>query len=61
MILGIVILAPDRYLDPGSGSYIFQLLIAFLVGAAFLLKVYWQKVRVFLQKMFSRGKHEDEN
>lgn len=54
MILEIIILAPARYLDPGSGSYIFQLIIAALVGAAFLLKVYWRKIKGFMARLFSR-------
>jgi hypothetical protein len=32
------------YLDPGSGSFIIQLLIAGLVGAGFLLRGYWSKL-----------------
>jgi len=32
------------YLDPGSGSFILQLLIASLVGAGFLLRGYWSKL-----------------
>ena len=41
------------YLDPGTGSYIFQLLIAGLLGLAFLLKVYWNKVKSFVLGLFS--------
>lgn len=47
--------SPLRYLDPGSGSYIFQLLIAALMGALFLLKVYWRQLRGFVARLFSRG------
>lgn len=32
------------YLDPGSGSFLFQLLIGAAVSALFLLKVYWKKI-----------------
>ena len=32
------------YLDPGSGSFILQLLIASLVGAGFILRGYWSKL-----------------
>jgi hypothetical protein len=48
------------YLDPGSGSYIFQLLIASLVGLAFLLKVYWGRIRAFFTALFSRGEKVEE-
>jgi len=37
------------YLDPGSGSYILQLIIAAIVGAAFVVRMYWGKIKSFLQ------------
>ncbi len=39
------ILRPHAYLDPGSGSFLVQLLIAGLVGAGFLIKAYWKKIK----------------
>ena len=60
MIFGIVVMAPDRYLDPGSGSYIFQLIIAMLVGAMFLIKVYWRRIKALFAQLFSRDS-KDEN
>jgi hypothetical protein len=33
------------YLDPGSGSFLIQLLIGSLVAAGFLLKGYWSRIR----------------
>ena len=35
----------DAYLDPGTGSFIFQTVIAMVVGAAFALKTYWQRIK----------------
>ncbi len=40
------------YLDPGTGSFLFQTVIAVGLGAAFTVKVYWQRV-----KLFFSGKH----
>ena len=40
------------YLDPGTGSFLIQLLIGGIVGAIVLLKAYWTKIRAF----FSREK-----
>jgi hypothetical protein len=37
--------AAYAYLDPGTGSYIFQILIAAVVGVGFLVKVYWGKIK----------------
>ena len=33
------------YLDPGSGSFLLQLLIAALLGAAVALRASWSKVK----------------
>lgn len=33
------------YLDPGSGSFLIQLLIGALVGAGFIIKAYWRKIK----------------
>jgi len=46
------------YLDPGTGSYIFQLLIAGLAGSLFLVKLYWKKIATFFTK--KTGTDEDE-
>jgi hypothetical protein len=50
------------YLDPGSGSYIFQLIIAGVVGLGFLVKVYWGKITTFFTRGSSRkGTETEEN
>ena len=46
----------DAYIDPGSGSYILQLLIAMFFGALFALKVYCKKM-----KSFFRGSRRERN
>ena len=43
-ILFGVLSKPHAYLDPGSGSFIVQMLIAGLVGAGFLLRGFWGKL-----------------
>ncbi len=42
------------YLDPGSGSYVCQLLLAGLLGAGFIVKAYWAKIQGWQSKFFSR-------
>ena len=61
MSLGVISLlaltfpnAADAYIDPGTGSYIFQTIIAIIVGASFTLKIYWKKIKTFLTSIFSR-------
>jgi hypothetical protein len=51
------ILSGEAYLDPGSGSVLIQLLIAGLVGAGFILKASWSKIKV----IFKRSKRTEED
>ncbi len=48
------------YLDPGTGSYILQLLIAGLVGAAFAVKLFWKNIKAFFIDLFSSEEESDE-
>lgn len=45
------------YLDPGTGSYVFQVLIATVIGGLFALKMYWQKIKNFFVNFFSSKKN----
>jgi hypothetical protein len=38
------------YLDPGSGSYLIQIIIASLVGAGFFFKSFWYRITQFFTK-----------
>jgi len=44
------------YLDPGSGSYILQLVLAAFFGALFTMKVFWSRIKSF----FNPKKDSDE-
>lgn len=44
------------YLDPGTGSYIFQIIIATVIGGFFAIKLFWQKIISFFKKLFSINK-----
>ncbi len=33
------------YLDPGTGSYIFQMAVAAALASMFTMRLYWQKVK----------------
>jgi len=35
------------YVDPGSGSYIVQVIVAAALGAAFWIKMSWQRLKAF--------------
>ena len=42
------------YLDPGSASYLFQIILASLVGAAFAVKTFWVQIKEFLKRLFHK-------
>lgn len=46
------------YLDPGTGSYVLQLVIAFFVGAVFAVKMFWRRIGAFFLNLFSRKPRE---
>ncbi len=51
----------QAYLDPGTGSYITQLAIGFLIGGGYLIKTYWQKIWTFFTSLRQhRHKNEDK-
>jgi hypothetical protein len=54
------ILRPHAYLDPGSGSFLIQLLIAGIVGAGFLIKMYWKKIKGLFTRS-DTNKEEDND
>jgi len=62
-ILAVLLLTSDAhaYVDPGTGSYILQILIAGMLGAAFAVKLYWRKIKSFLTgTVFGRNRTEEE-
>ena len=51
--------ALPAYLDPGSGSFILQVLIASLVGIGFAIRAYWGKIRKRFNKDFDDSLDDD--
>lgn len=63
-ITGIVVLylcvftAPAyAYLDPGTGSFLFQLLVGAVVGGIFVIKSYWLRLKNWFSG--TTGKNQD--
>jgi hypothetical protein len=56
--LGILYLIFPRtayaYLDPGTGSYVLQIILAAFVGVAFTIKIYWGKIKTIFVNLFSK-------
>ncbi len=46
------------YIDPGSGSYILQMIIAAILGVSFFFKNFWLSVKAFFTG--KKPKKEDE-
>jgi hypothetical protein len=64
LVLFLVLLTIPReaqaYLDPGSGSYLIQIIIASVAGVGYFLKLNWEKVKnVFLKKGKKEIKDEE--
>jgi hypothetical protein len=53
-ILSILLTAPhlskNAYLDPGSGSFLLQILLAALLGSLFFFRSFWSKVVNYFRK-----------
>ncbi len=47
--------AAHAYLDPGTGSAVIQMVVAGVMGALFVIKLYWRKLLGF----FGMGPEED--
>ncbi len=55
------------YLDPGTGSFVLQMLVAGFLGAVLYVKIAWQSIKYFFRTLFSSNKEasqgigEDDN
>jgi hypothetical protein len=57
LVAGAVLVWPSRahaYLDPGTGSYVLQIVIGVLLGGIFALKTFWTRIKSFAQNLLSR-------
>jgi hypothetical protein len=48
--------AAHAYVDPGTGSYVLQLIIAALAGIALAIRIYWGRIK----GLFSRSSPEGQ-
>lgn len=48
------------YIDPGSSSYFVQVIVAALLGAAFWIKMSWQRIKAFFSGTKLRNRREKD-
>ena len=56
--LGLGATPAHAYLDPGTGSYVFQMVAAALVSVGFLARAYWHRLRGFFARL-GRSRPQD--
>jgi len=49
------------YLDPGTGSYFFQIFIALIVSSLFLIKLWFRNIKNFILRIFSKKVKNDRD
>ncbi len=55
-----LLMTSHKYLDPGSGSMLIQVLLAVLLGAGVAIKIFWRSIKAFFTgKKASEGATED--
>jgi hypothetical protein len=50
VVLGLLAAPAEAYLDPGTGSYVFQMVAAAVVSVGFVARAYWHRVRGFFAR-----------
>lgn len=53
LLLAIAERPAEAYVDPGSASYVFQLLAGTALGAIFAVRMYWDRVKTFMRTRLS--------
>lgn len=48
------------YLDPGTGSFILQLLLAGLFGVLLSVRIFWKRIKAFFTRLFGGEVAEEE-
>lgn len=47
------------YIDPGTGSYVIQILIAAFISIGFAIRIFWKKIKSFILKLFGKAGHAE--
>ena len=55
----VLVNVAHAYLDPGTGSYIIQILIGGLLGGLFAIGIFWKRFWAAVKRLFSGKKSDD--
>lgn len=51
----LILPAPTyAYLDPGTGSYLLQIMAAAFFGGAYVIATWWRQIKLFILRIFLR-------
>jgi len=58
VLLGFLLVPKEAYayIDPATGSYITQIILAVVIGGLFVIKQYLVRIKEFIRNLSSRGK-----
>ena len=62
-VVAAVLVTPTEawaYVDPGTGSYLFQLAVAGALAGLYTLRMYWQSVKSTVRRLLKR-RNADES
>ena len=54
LLLAISERPAEAYIDPGTASYVFQVIAGAILGGVFLLRTYWTRVVTTVRSLVSR-------
>jgi hypothetical protein len=54
LLLAISERSAEAYIDPGTASYVFQVIAGAILGGIFLLRTYWNRVVTSVRWLVSR-------
>ncbi len=60
-IISVCLFTADAfaYLDPGTGSYVLQMVLAGIAAALFAVKLFWVRIKAFFYSIAGRSKKDD--
>lgn len=47
------------YIDPATGSIVFQVVAGAFLGGLFAVKKFWRRIKAYFQRLFRRGNNCD--